>query len=215
MRELSVTEQRYQAVLAVISDGETVSSVAARFGVHRKTVHGWLARHGADGPETHLATSWRVLGCRAPDPQPRRHDRCAEYLRSRPAQDPGIDAGGRAVTVRPPPGPPGRLDRLGARRCSTGWPPRRAPGRCPASTRWRGRAPGVCRPWCTQPRPEQAGRSRVASEHLRRQQATAVRAAGGHVADPDERGSGSAAFARDPALFSADWFHPSCAGYAV
>ena len=38
MRELSVTEQRYQAVLAVISDGETVSGVAATYGVHRKTV---------------------------------------------------------------------------------------------------------------------------------------------------------------------------------
>ncbi|MEV1131932.1 hypothetical protein [Agromyces sp. NPDC049794] len=33
MRELSVSEQRYQAVLAVIKDGETVVSVAARFGV--------------------------------------------------------------------------------------------------------------------------------------------------------------------------------------
>lgn len=37
-----MAEQRYQAVLAVISDGETVSEVAARFGVARKTVHDWL-----------------------------------------------------------------------------------------------------------------------------------------------------------------------------
>jgi hypothetical protein len=29
MRELSVAEQRYQAVLKVISDGETVTDVAA------------------------------------------------------------------------------------------------------------------------------------------------------------------------------------------
>ena len=43
MRELSVAEQRYQAVLAVISDGETVTDVAARFGVRRQTVHEWLA----------------------------------------------------------------------------------------------------------------------------------------------------------------------------
>ena len=42
MRELSVAEQRYQAVLAVISDGETVTDVAARFGVRRQTVHEWL-----------------------------------------------------------------------------------------------------------------------------------------------------------------------------
>jgi hypothetical protein len=42
MRELSVAEQRYQAVLAVIGDGETVTEVAARFGVARKTVHARL-----------------------------------------------------------------------------------------------------------------------------------------------------------------------------
>jgi transposase len=51
MRELSVAEQRYQAVLAVISDGEKVADVAARFGVSRKTVHGWLARYEAGGLE--------------------------------------------------------------------------------------------------------------------------------------------------------------------
>ena len=44
MRELSVVEQRYQAVLAVIDQGETVTSVAGRFGVSWKTVHVWLAR---------------------------------------------------------------------------------------------------------------------------------------------------------------------------
>jgi hypothetical protein len=31
MRELSVAEQRYQAVLAVISDGETVTDVAVQY----------------------------------------------------------------------------------------------------------------------------------------------------------------------------------------
>lgn len=51
MRELSVSEQRYQAVLAVIRDGETVVSVAARFGVSRKTVHQWLLRYEVDGLE--------------------------------------------------------------------------------------------------------------------------------------------------------------------
>ena len=34
-----MVEKRYQAVLAVISDGETVTEVVARFGVARKTVH--------------------------------------------------------------------------------------------------------------------------------------------------------------------------------
>ena len=51
MRELSVAEQRYQAVLAVISDGETVADVAARFGVRRQSVHEWLARFEAGGLE--------------------------------------------------------------------------------------------------------------------------------------------------------------------
>jgi transposase InsO family protein len=49
MWELSVAEQRYQAVLAVIGDGESVTDVAARFGVSRKTVHVWLARYEAEG----------------------------------------------------------------------------------------------------------------------------------------------------------------------
>jgi len=63
MRELSVAEQRYQAVLAVISDGETVTDVAARFGVRRQTVHEWLAKYEAGGIEnlgdrSHRPRSW-------------------------------------------------------------------------------------------------------------------------------------------------------------
>ena len=38
MRELSVAEQRYQAVLAVISDGLSIAQVAAKVGVSRQTV---------------------------------------------------------------------------------------------------------------------------------------------------------------------------------
>ena len=49
MRELSVVEQRYEAVRAVLADGETVTSVASRFGVARKTVHSWLAKYEAGG----------------------------------------------------------------------------------------------------------------------------------------------------------------------
>jgi transposase InsO family protein len=63
MRELSVSEQRYQAVLAVISEGETVTSVAARFGVHRKTVHGWLARYEAEGLPGLADRSHRPRSC--------------------------------------------------------------------------------------------------------------------------------------------------------
>jgi transposase-like protein len=40
--ELSVVEQRYQAVLAVIRDGVPVVEVAGRFGVSRQAVHRWL-----------------------------------------------------------------------------------------------------------------------------------------------------------------------------
>jgi transposase InsO family protein len=40
--ELSVVEQRYQAVLAVIRDGVAVVEVARRFDVSRQAVHRWL-----------------------------------------------------------------------------------------------------------------------------------------------------------------------------
>jgi transposase len=40
--ELSVMEQRYQAVMAVVQDGWKVIEVARRFGVSRQTVHRWL-----------------------------------------------------------------------------------------------------------------------------------------------------------------------------
>jgi len=63
MRELSVAEQRYQAVLAVISDGETVADVAARFGVRRLSVHEWLARFEAGGLENLADRSHRPASC--------------------------------------------------------------------------------------------------------------------------------------------------------
>jgi transposase InsO family protein len=40
--ELSVVEQRYLAVLAVIRDGVSVVQVASRYGVSRQAVHRWL-----------------------------------------------------------------------------------------------------------------------------------------------------------------------------
>jgi transposase InsO family protein len=51
MRELSVAEQRYLAVLAVIADGLSVSQVASKVGVSRQTLHAWLARYEAEGLE--------------------------------------------------------------------------------------------------------------------------------------------------------------------
>ena len=49
MRELSVAEQRYQAVLAVIRDGVPVVAVARRFDVSRQAVHRWLRWYEAQG----------------------------------------------------------------------------------------------------------------------------------------------------------------------
>jgi transposase len=63
MRELSVAEQRYEAVRAVIADGATVTEVAARFGVARKTVHGWLARYEAEGLAGLADRSHRPWSC--------------------------------------------------------------------------------------------------------------------------------------------------------
>jgi transposase InsO family protein len=51
LRELSKVEQRYDAVLAVIREGMRVSEVAEKFGVHRDTVHTWLAHYEAEGLE--------------------------------------------------------------------------------------------------------------------------------------------------------------------
>src|ERR1700712_3532910 len=63
MRELSVAEQRYQAVLAVISDGLSVSQVAQKVGVSRQTVHSWLARYEAQGLEGLVDRSHRPESC--------------------------------------------------------------------------------------------------------------------------------------------------------
>jgi transposase InsO family protein len=63
MREISVAEQRYQAVLAVISDGLSISQVASKVGVSRQTVHAWLARYEAEGLEGLKDRSHRPGNC--------------------------------------------------------------------------------------------------------------------------------------------------------
>jgi transposase InsO family protein len=63
MRELSVAEQRYQAVLAVISDGLSISRVAEKMGVSRQTLHAWLARYEAHGLEGLVDRSHRPVSC--------------------------------------------------------------------------------------------------------------------------------------------------------
>jgi transposase len=63
LRELSVAEQRYQAVLAVIEDGLQITEVAAKVGVSRQTVHAWLARYAAGGLEGLADRSHRPRSC--------------------------------------------------------------------------------------------------------------------------------------------------------
>ena len=46
-----MAEQRYQAVLAVIAEGRTVTEVAAQWRVSRQSLHAWLVRYEADGLE--------------------------------------------------------------------------------------------------------------------------------------------------------------------
>jgi transposase InsO family protein len=61
--ELSVVEQRYQAVLAVISGGEHVVDVARAYGVSRQTVHAWLRRYEDQGLAGLVERSHRPRGC--------------------------------------------------------------------------------------------------------------------------------------------------------
>ena len=61
--ELSVMEQRYQAVLAVMQDGWKVSEVAARLGVSRQSVHNWITRYEHGGLASLADRSHRPAGC--------------------------------------------------------------------------------------------------------------------------------------------------------
>lgn len=63
MREISVTEQRYQAILAVIGDGRTIKEVAGRWCVSRQTVHAWLARYEQAGLQGLTDRSHRPGSC--------------------------------------------------------------------------------------------------------------------------------------------------------
>jgi len=63
MREMSVTEQRYKAILAVIGDGRTVSEVAKDWSISRRTMHRWLARYEGDGLEGLNNRSHRPAQC--------------------------------------------------------------------------------------------------------------------------------------------------------
>jgi transposase InsO family protein len=51
LQELSKVEQRYDAVVAVIRDGLSVSEVALKFGVSRQSLYRWMARYEEGGLE--------------------------------------------------------------------------------------------------------------------------------------------------------------------
>ena len=60
-----MAEQRYQQVLAVISDGLSISQVAEKVGVSRQTLHLWSARYEAEGLEGLSDRSHRPISRRA------------------------------------------------------------------------------------------------------------------------------------------------------
>jgi transposase len=61
--ELSIMEQRYQAVLAVVQDGWKVTEVADRLGVSRQSVHAWIARYERGGLAALADRSHRPSSC--------------------------------------------------------------------------------------------------------------------------------------------------------
>src|SRR4029453_18703850 len=63
MKGLSVAEQRYRAVLAVIADGLSVTQAAEKVGVSRQTLHAWLARYETEGLEGLVNRSHRPTRC--------------------------------------------------------------------------------------------------------------------------------------------------------
>lgn len=61
--ELSVMEQRYDAVMEVLRDCRPVVEVAARFGVSRQSVHRWIARYREGGVAALADRSHRPASC--------------------------------------------------------------------------------------------------------------------------------------------------------
>lgn len=58
-----MAEQRYQAVMAVVGDGLSISQVAEKVGVSRQTLHAWLARYEAEGLDGLTDRSHRPVSC--------------------------------------------------------------------------------------------------------------------------------------------------------
>ena len=100
-----MAEQRYQAVLAVIADGLTVTQAAEKVGVSRQTLHAWLARYEAEGLEGLVDRSHRPVSCPHQMPGPV-EAALLELRRERPYWGPRrlvIELGKRAVEPVPSP----------------------------------------------------------------------------------------------------------------
>jgi Helix-turn-helix domain len=61
--ELTVAEQRFNAVMEVLRDGLKMIEVAERYGVSRQTVLGWLRRYRSGGLEALANRSYRPPHC--------------------------------------------------------------------------------------------------------------------------------------------------------
>src|SRR2546428_14146069 len=101
MREMSVAEQRYRAVMAVISEGRTITQAARDWGVSRQTMHAWLARYEADGLEGLANLSHRPAHCphqmpAAVEGQAARYAK-GEAILGRAAAGMGTDGAGRTA----------------------------------------------------------------------------------------------------------------------
>jgi transposase InsO family protein len=63
MKDMSVAEIKYQAVMAVLGQGRTIAEVASQWRVNRRTVHRWLARYEGEGLEGLAERSHRPASC--------------------------------------------------------------------------------------------------------------------------------------------------------
>jgi hypothetical protein len=61
--ELSKVEQRYDAVLAVIRDGLTITETAEAFGVSRQSIYRWMRRYEEGGIGSLAERSHRPKSC--------------------------------------------------------------------------------------------------------------------------------------------------------
>jgi transposase len=78
LREISKMEQRYDAVMAVMQGGFSVTEAAQKFGVSRESVYRWMKRYEEGGLEALAEGSHR------PKHSPLQTPGLGEWRRSRP-----------------------------------------------------------------------------------------------------------------------------------